>query len=233
MNVKFVSFRIKILCLSVVLRFKMKKILSTGTTTLALKCKEGVVLAADTRVTAGYFIAHKHGRKIFKIRPNIAITIAGVVADAQVLLEQVRYHLNLFENLYGKSLTVKAVANYLSNILFSHKLLPFITEMIVAGKDRTGYKIYKLDPLGSIVEDNYTVSGSGSYVAIGVLENRYREDLNIDEAIKLAVDALLAAMKRDIGSGDDVLIAVIDEKGYRELSVEERGKILGDLGIKT
>ncbi len=217
----------------VVLISKMRKVLSTGTTTLALRCKDGVVLAADTRVTAGYFIAHKQGRKIFSIRPNIAITIAGVVADAQVLLEQVRYHINLFENVYQKSLSVKAVANYLSNILFAHKLLPFITEMIVAGKDREGYKVYKLDPLGSIIEDSYAVSGSGSLVAIGVLENRYREDLTVEEGVKLAVDALLAAMKRDIGSGDDFLVAVIDEKGYRELTLEEREKVLNDLGIRT
>lgn len=212
---------------------KMKEILSTGTTTLAIRCKDGVVLAADTRVTAGYFIAHKHGRKIFSVRPNIAITIAGVVADAQVLLEQVRYHVNLFENTYGKPLGVKAIANYLSNVLFAHKLLPFITEMIVAGKDMDGYKIYKLDPLGSIIEDRYAVSGSGSLVAIGVLENRYKEGSNVEECIKLAVDALLAAMKRDIGSGDDFLIAVIDERGYRELSVKEREEILNDLGIRT
>jgi len=211
----------------------MKEVLSTGTTTLAIRCKDGVVLAADTRVTAGYFIAHKHGRKIFSIRPNIAITIAGVVADAQVLLEQVRYHINLFENTYGKPLGVKAIANYLSNVLFAHKLLPFITEMIVAGKDMDGYKVYKLDPLGSIIEDRFAVSGSGSLVAIGVLENRYKEESNIEECVKLALDALLAAMKRDIGSGDDFLIALIDDKGYRELSVKEKEEILKDLGIRT
>jgi len=211
----------------------MKEVLSTGTTTLAIRCKDGVVLAADTRVTAGYFIAHKHGRKIFSIRPNIAITIAGVVADAQVLLEQVRYHINLFENTYGKPLGVKAIANYLSNVLFAHKLLPFITEMIVAGKDIDGYKVYKLDPLGSIIEDRFAVSGSGSLVAIGVLENRYKEESNIEECVKLALDALLAAMKRDIGSGDDFLIALIDDKGYRELSVKEKEEILKDLGIRT
>ncbi|HIQ12800.1 MAG TPA: proteasome subunit beta [Thermoprotei archaeon] len=211
----------------------MKEVLSTGTTTLAIRCKDGVVLAADTRVTAGYFIAHKHGRKIFSIRPNIAITIAGVVADAQVLLEQVRYHINLFENTYGKPLGVKAIANYLSNVLFAHKLLPFITEMIVAGKDMDGYKVYKLDPLGSIIEDRFAVSGSGSLVAIGVLENRYKEESNIEECVKLALDALLAAMRRDIGSGDDFLIALIDDKGYRELSVKEKEEILKDLGIRT
>jgi len=211
----------------------MKEVLSTGTTTLAIRCKDGVVLAADTRVTAGYFIAHKHGRKIFSIRPNIAITIAGVVADAQVLLEQVRYHINLFENTYGKPLGVKAIANYLSNVLFAHKLLPFITEMIVAGKDIDGYKVYKLDPLGSIIEDRFAVSGSGSLVAIGVLENRYKEESNIEECVKLALDALLAAMRRDIGSGDDFLIALIDDKGYRELSVKEKEEILKDLGIRT
>jgi len=212
---------------------KDNRFLSTGTTTLALKCKDGIVLAADTRVTAGFYIAHKHGRKIFSIRPNIAVTIAGVVADAQVLLDQVKYHLNLFENLYQKKLTVKAVANYLSNVLYSHRLLPFITEMIIAGRDNTGFHIYKLDPLGSIIEDKYVVSGSGSLVAVGVLESRYSDNLNKEEGVKLAMEALLAAMKRDIGSGDNFIVAVIDEEGYHELTLEEKESLINSLDIRT
>ena len=216
-----------------VMPIKKDNILSTGTTTLAIRCRDGIVLAADTRVTAGYFIAHKHGRKIFNIRPNIAITIAGVVADAQVLLEQVRYHLNLFENLYQKRLSVKAVANYLSNILHANRLLPFITELIIAGKDDTGFHIFKLDPLGSVIEEKYTVSGSGSLVAVGVLESRYNDNLTVDEGIKLAFDALVSAMKRDIGSGDNYIIAVIDDKGYRELTLEEKEEFLRSLELRT
>ncbi len=211
----------------------MKPVLNTGTTTLALKYKKGVVLGADTRVTAGYLIAHKKGRKIHQIRPYLAVTIAGVVADAQVLIEQVRNHINLYENLYGRQLSVKAAANYLSLLMYSHRLLPFITEMIIAGKDASGFKIFKLDPLGSIIEDNYLVSGSGSMFALGVLERGYKEDMEESEAISLATSALLAAMKRDIASGDDFMIAIIDDEGYRELSKEEKNALIRNMEIGT
>jgi len=203
------------------------------TTTLAIKCKNGVVIGADTRVTSGYFIAHKRGRKIFMIKPHIAVTIAGVVADAQAAIEELKFHLNYYENTYGRSLPAKSAANYLSLILYSNRLYPLITEVIVAGKDNEGYAIYKLDPLGSLIKDDYTVSGSGSMVAIGILESEYKPDLTVDEGVKLTIKALISAMKRDIASGDDFMIATITEEGYKELSLEEKESLLKGLELKT
>jgi proteasome beta subunit len=206
---------------------------TTGTTTLAIKCKDGVVIGADTRVTSGYFIAHKRGRKIFMIKPHIAVTIAGVVADAQAAIEELKFHLNYYENTYGRRLPAKSAANYLSLILYSNRLYPLITEVIVAGKDSDGYAIYKLDPLGSLIKDDYTVSGSGSMVAIGILESEYKPDLTVGDGVKLAAKALISAMKRDIASGDDFMIATITEDGYKELPLEERESLLKGLELKT
>ena len=206
---------------------------TTGTTTLAIRCKDGVVIGADTRVTSGYFIAHKRGRKIFMIKPHIAVTIAGVVADAQAAIEELKFHLNYYENTYGRKLPAKSAANYLSLVLYSNRLYPLITEVIVAGKDNDGYAIYKLDPLGSLIKDDYTVSGSGSMVAIGILESEYKPDLTVDEGVKLAAKALISAMKRDIASGDDLMIATITEEGYKELTLEERESLLKGLELKT
>jgi len=203
------------------------------TTTLAIKCKNRVVIGADTRVTSGYFIAHKRGRKIFMIKPHIAVTIAGVVADAQAAIEELKFHLNYYENTYGRRLPAKSAANYLSLILYSNRLYPLITEVIVAGKDNEGYAIYKLDPLGSLIKDDYTVSGSGSMVAIGILESEYKPDLTVDEGVKLAIKALISAMKRDIASGDDFMVATITEEGYKELSLEEKESLLKGLELKT
>jgi len=213
--------------------YRRSSIYSSGTTTLAIKCKDGVVIGADTRVTSGYFIAHKKGKKVFMIKPHIAVTIAGVVADAQAVIEELKYHLNYHENMYSKTLPAKSAANYLSILLFQNRLYPLITEIIVAGKDNDGYAIYKLDPMGSLIKDDYTVSGSGSMIAVGILESEYSKDISVEDGVKLAVKALLSAMKRDIASGDDFTIAVIDEKGYREYSVEEKEKLLSSLEIKT
>lgn len=199
---------------------------TTGTITVAIKCKDGVVLGADTRVTAGYYIAHKHGKKIHMITPNIAMTIAGVVADAQAIINIIKYNVNVYQLTLNKEINAKSVARLLSVILFSHRLFPYITELIIAGKDDDGYNIYRLDPLGSLIKDEISATGSGSTIAIGVLESGYNSEITVKDGIKLVAKALLAAMKRDVASGDDMDLAVIDKMGYRELSKEEKGRLL-------
>lgn len=216
-----------------VLNSNIKNIYKTGTTTVAIKCKDGIVLGADTRVTAGYFIAHKRGKKIHMITPYIAMTIAGVVADAQVIINVLRYNVNLYEIRINKKMTVKSAARLLSLVLFNNRLFPYITELIIAGKDMTEFNIYRLDLFGSLIKDRIVATGSGSSIAIGVLESEYKEDLSVKDGIKLVAKALLAAMKRDVASGDDMDIAIIDEKGYRELTKEEKESIVGKLGVST
>ena len=198
----------------------------TGTTTIAIKCKDGVVLGSDTRVTAGFFIAHKSGKKIFKIKNHLAVTIAGVVADAQAIIDSLKFYANLYEVNYGRPMNTRSAAKLLSLILYQNRLYPLITELIVAGRDNNKYSIFKLDPFGSLIEDNYAVSGSGSTIAVGIIESEYKENISIDEGIKLAVKALLSAMKRDIGSGDDFNIAIISDEGYKELDKETKEKYL-------
>jgi proteasome beta subunit len=204
-------------------------IYKTGTTTVAVKCKDGVVIGADTRVTAGYYIAHKHGKKIHKITPNIALTIAGVVADAQAIIDIVKYNINLYELRIHKKMTAKSAARLLSVILFNNRLFPYITELIVAGKDADGYNIYRLDPLGSLISDDITATGSGSPIAIGILESEYSKEITVDEGKMLVAKALTAAMKRDVASGDDIDIAIITKDGYYELSKEEKNNLIKDL----
>lgn len=206
-----------------------RPVLRSGTTTVAIKCRDGVVLGADTRVTSGYYIAHKHGKKIHMITPNIAVTIAGVVADAQAIVNIMRFNVNMYELTANKRMTARAAARLLSVILFNHRLFPYITELIVAGRDGDDYGIYRLDPLGSLVKDDVTATGSGSTIAIGVIESGYRPDMTVEEGRRLAAKALLAAMKRDVASGDDMDIAVIDSGGYRELSKEEKESLIKSL----
>lgn len=206
----------------------------TGTTTLAIKCKDGVVLGSDTRVTAGYFIAHKTGKKIFKIKDHLAVTIAGVVADAQAIIDSLKFYANLYEVNYGRLMNTRSAAKLLSLILYQNRLYPLITELIVAGRDNNKYSIFKLDPFGSLIEDKYAVSGSGSTIAVGIIESEYREDISINEGIQLAIKALVSAMKRDIGSGDDFNIAIISDDGYRELDKETKEKYLTEFNsLKT
>jgi len=212
---------------------KKDHIYLTGTTTLAIKCKDGVILGSDTRVTSGYFVAHKSGRKIYMIKPHLAVTIAGVVADAQAIIDALKYYANIYEIKYNRPLSVKSAARLLSIILHQNRMFPLITELIVAGRDQGQYAIFRLDPFGSLISDKFTVSGSGSTIAIGVIENEYNENITIEDGIKLAIKALVSAMKRDIGSGDDINISIINKDGYKELSREEKDKWLKEFNSLT
>ncbi|MHC1586228.1 MAG: archaeal proteasome endopeptidase complex subunit beta [Candidatus Hecatellaceae archaeon] len=196
-----------------------------GTTTVGVVCRDGVVLATDTRVTMGYFIAHKRGKKVHKIDEHLAMTMAGVVADAQVVLETLRANARLYRLTNRRPMPVATAARLAANILFYNRLLPLILQAIIAGVDSDGPHIYSLDPYGSLTEEKrFFATGSGSPVAFGILEDGYKDGLTVDEAVPLVVKAVKAAMLRDAASGDSFDVAVIDSKGFRELSEEEKAR---------
>ena len=122
-----------------------------GTTTVGLVCSDGVILATDTRVTAGGFIAHKRGKKLLQVDDNIAVTISGGVADAQNVVDTLKYYARIYKVEKGVPLPVKSAARIVSNILFSSRYYPFIASVIVGGYDRAGGSIYNLDFFGSIL----------------------------------------------------------------------------------
>jgi len=202
-----------------------------GTTTLALRCIDGVILTTDTRATMlPSFVAHKAVKKIYKITRNIGMTIAGIPADAQNLLDLLRANASLYQLQRNRIMPVRSVAGLASHILFSQRFFPYIIQILVGGYDTEGYHIFSLDPFGSLIEDNVISTGSGSPVAYGVLENEYKEDINLNAGLLISVKAITAAMKRNIYTGDDFNIATITEqKGYVELTRDERKELLGRL----
>jgi len=192
----------------------------TGTTIVAIKTKEGVVVASDKRVSSGYTIYSKEGEKIIQITDDIVIAAAGLYADLQFLAKILSANLKLKELRSGKKSSAKEAASFLSTLMYSRRLLPYFVEVIVTGKDHNGeYNIYILDPAGSIIkEDKFMATGSGMMFALGVLESSYKEDISLEEAKELAKKAVYAALQRDMGSGDGIEIVTISEKGIeREL----------------
>lgn len=186
-----------------------------GTTTVGLTTRDHVVLAADKRATSGFLIASRRAKKIIRITDYAAMTISGLVADAQTLADIAREEARFYELAYNTKPTIKWMANLLSTILFSSKWFPYIVQLIVGGYDSKP-RIYTLDPYGSITEERYTATGSGSPVAIGVIESEYREDLTLDEAMQLAAKAVRAATLRDVASGDGVDVLAIGKGGIVE-----------------
>src|SRR3990167_4974469 len=166
------------------------KELKTGTTTVGLVCKDGIVLAADKRATSGYLISWKKFDKIMPITSNIAVTVAGTVSDVQLLVKYLKAELKLKDLRTGRETTVKEGASLLANFVYNNirkfSIIPGISHFIIGGKDSSGFHLYDLSPDGSIVEvDDYISSGSGSVMAFGVLETLYKKGLSVEEGVKL------------------------------------------------
>lgn len=198
-----------------------------GTTTIGLTCEDGVVLATDTRATAGYEIASKQARKVYKITNNIGATVAGSVGDTQALIRQIRAEAKYYHRREGKPIRVGAAAKLTANMFQTARIYPYLAVLIMAGVDASGPSMYLLSIDGSLIEENMVATGSGSPVAYGLLESEYEEGLKTDEAIPMAVKALSSAMERDIATGNEIKVAIITEEGYKELSSAEIKQISG------
>jgi len=187
-----------------------------GATTVGVVCKDGVILAVERRVTYGYFVMSKSGKKVFKIAEKIGAACAGIVADMQILTREVGAYLNLYTFEREQSVTVRTAAKLMGSMLFERRYFPYLTQTIVGGVDDTGPKLFVLDPLGSVIEDKFTAVGSGAEIAMGLLETDFKDGMTVDDARGLVKKAVKAASARDIGSGEGIDILVITNSGIKE-----------------
>src|SRR3990170_147785 len=191
-----------------------------GATTIGVVCADGVILASEKRVTYGYFVMSKGGKKVFKITNRICAACAGLVGDMQILTREVEAQANLFTMDVGRKISVRATAKLMANILFNRRYAPLITQTIVGGLDEEGPSLYVLDVLGSLIPDKYAVVGSGTEIAMGVLEEGYKEGIAIEEAKALVTRAIKSAISRDALSGDGIDFLVITKEGVAEDSIK-------------
>ncbi|MDI9576790.1 MAG: archaeal proteasome endopeptidase complex subunit beta [Candidatus Bathyarchaeia archaeon] len=197
-----------------------------GTTTIGVVCKDGVILASDTRVTMGFYVAHKFGKKVYKIDDHLGMTIAGTVADAQKVVDILIANAQLYRINLNRPIPVSSAARLVANLLFQNRYIPLATQVLVGGIDDTGPHVYNLDPYGSLNEEKSVSTGSGSPLAYGIIEDKYREGMSISETLPIIAKAVNAAMKRDVASGNSYNIIVINEQGYKELTAEEKSSLL-------
>jgi proteasome beta subunit len=198
-----------------------------GTTTCAITCTDGVVLAADTRASAGFFIADRHVMKIQKVDEHLGMTIAGGVADAQNLVDTMRYNSNIYRLSKKELIPVSSAARLCSNILFNQRYFPYYVQIIMAGfdhREKEG-KIYNIDLFGSMTTERFISTGSGSPVAYGYLESEFKDGISVNEAYKMAIQSIAAAIRRNAGTGDNINAVIIDKNGYRELTKEEKDSV--------
>lgn len=203
-----------------------KDVTKTGTTTIGMICKDGIILAADKRATMGHFIAGKKMDKIHQVDDFIGVTIAGLVSDAQLIVKLIKAELRLKKVRTDRTIEVKEAVNLLAGMTYENirrmSMVPGIVGFLVAGKDKQGYHLYNIDVAGGITEeDEYSSDGSGSVFAYGVFETLYKKDMSMDEGVKLAVKALNAALQRDSASGSGIDIVTITDKGYKKILTKE------------
>lgn len=196
-----------------------EKMLQTGTTTVGIMIKEGVIIATDSQATAGTFIASKQAQKLFEINKYTAATIAGGVADCQYVINQIRALSRLKEIEEGKVPEPKYVASICRNILFGGRSY-FLSLMIVGGyslKEKIGI-LYGIDLLGTLYEENsYLSFGSGSPFSLGVLESEWKPNLPKTKGIDLVKTAINSSKERDSGSGYELQICTIDKDGFTKV----------------
>lgn len=193
----------------------------TGTTTLGMICKDGVVIATEQRATMGTLIAHKTTKKLYRIDDHLALATAGLVGDLQTLARYLSAEANLYRLKRDSNIPVKSAATLMSNIMNQRRYMPYYVQLVLAGYDACGPHVYSLDAAGGSIPDTYTSAGSGSPYVFGVLEDNYREDLTTDEGVNLAIRAISAAIGRDSASGGMINVAVINKDGFHEIPKEE------------
>ena len=150
-----------------------------GTTTVAMTCSDGVVLCTDMRVTAGYlYIAHRQGKKVHKLDSHVGVTIAGTVAEAQNMIDTLKYYANIYKLENQKPIPIRSLGRISANILFANRFYPFIADFLIGGWDRIdGYVIYSVDFFGAITKEDAVSTGSGSPVALGIIEDQYKKGM--------------------------------------------------------
>jgi len=191
-----------------------------GATTIGVVCADGVILASEKRVTYGYLVVSKGVKKVFKITDQIGAACAGLVGDMQMLTREVEAQASLFSMDVGRKISVRSAAKLMSVILFNRRYAPLITQTIVGGLDEEGPSLYVLDVLGSLIPDKYAVVGSGTEIAMGVLEEGYKEGLSIEEAKALVTRAVKSAISRDAMSGDGIDFLIITKEGITEEAIK-------------
>lgn len=189
-----------------------------GATAIGITHQDGITLAAEKRISYGNFVVNKNTRKIFPITDQVASACAGMVADMQVLTRQVGALAKIRKLETRREMATNSVAKLMSVIMFERRYFPLLTQVIVGGV-QTEPEIYTLDPLGSLLPDNYAAVGTGAELALGIIDSEYKKNMTEDASKKLAIRAIKSSIQRDSASGDGIDILTITKKGIEQESI--------------
>jgi proteasome beta subunit len=186
-----------------------------GATAVGITYDGGVVMASERRIAYGNFVVSKNTKKTFKITDFVGACCAGMVADMQVLAMQMRAMTKIRKMELKREIPPNSVAKMMSSLMYERRYYPLLTQVIVGGVDADSV-IYTLDPLGSVLPDDYAAVGTGAEMALGVLDQEFKPKMTEKDAVSLAVKSIKSAIMRDNASGDGIDVLVVDKNGTRE-----------------
>ena len=197
-----------------------QEIMVPGSCGVAIKCKDGVVLGNDRRATWGYTVINKSTQKVFMLTDHIGIAAYGLIGDFQFLVKLMKAQAALYELDAGERISTQSMGKLVSNFLYSRKMAPLYTNLVIAGVDEDGPKLFTLDALGSLMPDEYGTTGTSMLLSIGILEAEYKPDMTVAQGVKLVEKAIRSSIKRDAMSGNGIDILIIKKDGATEKHIE-------------
>jgi len=189
-----------------------------GATAVGITYNDGVLLAAEKRVSYGNFVVNKNTKKTFNVTDHVGAACAGMVADMQVLVRQVSALSKIRKLETRRNVEPNSVAKLMSVIMFERRYFPLLTQVVVGGVTTGKPEIYTLDPLGSVLPDRYVAVGTGAEMALGVMDAEFNENLDEEKATNLALKSIRSSIQRDSASGDGIDILIINKNGKSENS---------------
>jgi len=192
-----------------------------GATVVGISYNDGVILAAEKRVSYGNFVVNKNIKKTFSVTDHVGAACAGMIADMQVLVRQVEALAKIRKLETRRDVPPNSVAKLMSVIMFERRYFPLLTQVIVGGINQKP-EVYTLDPLGSVLPDDYAAVGTGAEMALGVIDAEFKPDMSEEKVRELATRAIRSAIARDASSGDGIDILYVTRSGLREEMISLR-----------
>jgi proteasome beta subunit len=190
-----------------------------GASVVGISYSDGVILAADKRISFGNFVVNKNIKKTFTVTDYVGAACAGMVADMQVLVRQVEALAKIRKLETRREVAPNSIAKLMSVIMFERRYFPLLTQVIVGGINEKP-EIYTLDPLGSVLPDEYAAVGTGAEGALGIMDAEFKPNMSEDKVKELASRAIRSAVQRDAASGDGIDILYMTRSGHREETVK-------------
>ena len=205
-----------------------KNMLKSNTSLVGINCKDGIVLGADRRVTAGSLLMNKDYVKIMKITPYLAVCYTGGVADAQLTHKIIAAELRLKELKSKSRPTIREAATMLAMMIYRNirqpTMIPNIVGTLIAGVNEDGVsELYTIEPAGGVykVSDYDANFSSGMPYILGLMERQYKKDITVKEGIELAKECIKSSTQRDVGSGNGIDVFTITKAGVQHVVSQE------------